>query len=167
MTDAAVFQAHYSDWKLIRTRGCVQVVFEIPLEAADQAYQSLGGMPDPGKERWFAIARLESGAFSPPDREAGDHPIAPSSASRPRKPIDPEKRLAQQAGIACADPVFQQFLLEHDMIPEKSEEQATLAVRLICGVQSRAEIIPGSKSADKWDRLYGQFLAWREAPEFV
>jgi len=36
----------------------VQVVLEVPLEAADQAYTALGGMPDPGKSVWVGVARL-------------------------------------------------------------------------------------------------------------
>ena len=38
---AAAFRASYSDWKLIKTRSVVQIVFEVPLEAADEAYQVL------------------------------------------------------------------------------------------------------------------------------
>jgi len=59
---AAAFQATYSDWRLIKGRKCVQVVFEVPVEQADQAYQVLGGMPDPSKSVWCAIARMNSGA---------------------------------------------------------------------------------------------------------
>lgn len=55
----AAFGAEYVDWKLIKTRGAVQIVFEIPREAADHAYQVLGGMPDNEKSVWFAIAKMK------------------------------------------------------------------------------------------------------------
>ena len=61
MTDKAAFSATYSDWKVVKTRRVVQIVFEVPLEAAGHAYNVLGGMPRFEKEEWFAIARLKHG----------------------------------------------------------------------------------------------------------
>lgn len=55
----AVFSGVYSDWKLVRTRNTVQVVFEIPLEAAGHAFNVLGGMPNQAKSKFFAIAELD------------------------------------------------------------------------------------------------------------
>lgn len=60
MTDKpAAFSATYADWKLIKTRQVVQVIFEVPLEAAGHAYNVMEGMPSPMQERWFAIARMK------------------------------------------------------------------------------------------------------------
>jgi hypothetical protein len=56
---APIFTATYADWKVIKTRQMVQVVFEIPIGAERHAYNILGGMPNHGKEAWFAIARLK------------------------------------------------------------------------------------------------------------
>lgn len=49
------FQATFSDLKLIKTRQCVQIVFELPLAAFDAAYDVLGGMPDPSKEPCLSV----------------------------------------------------------------------------------------------------------------
>jgi hypothetical protein len=57
--EPAVFSAVYSDWKLVRTRSTVQIVFEIPVEAAGHAYNVLGGMPDQSKSKYFGIAALD------------------------------------------------------------------------------------------------------------
>ena len=57
--EPAAFSAAYSDWKLVRTRGCVQIVFEVPVEAAGHAYNVLGGMPRQDKSIYFGIARLD------------------------------------------------------------------------------------------------------------
>lgn len=62
MDKPAAFTASYSDWKLIKTRGVVQIVLEVPLKAADHAYNVLGGMPDFGNERWVAVAQLQKEA---------------------------------------------------------------------------------------------------------
>lgn len=59
MEAPAAFGAEYVDWKLIKTRGAIQIVFEIPLEAADVAYKVLNGMPAQDRSAWFAIAKME------------------------------------------------------------------------------------------------------------
>lgn len=60
MTDKpAAFSASYSDWKVVKTRRVVQIVFEVPLDAAGHAYNVLEGMPKFGSEQWFAIARMK------------------------------------------------------------------------------------------------------------
>lgn len=167
MNSAAVFKGTFSDWRLVKTRGVVQVVFEIPVEESDLAYNVVGGMPNSAEERWFAIARLDlrnanDGRSSPSrgaDTDLGNGPDKP--APRPRRPVAPEKRLAQQAGIACADPVFQRFLVETDHIASPSEEAATMAVRHFCEVSSRSELIPGTPEGEKWDALHSRYTAWK------
>ena len=74
MTQAAAFQGNYSDWKLIRTRGVVQVVIEVPIEHSGLAYDVLGGMPQPGDEIQVAVARINS-------RAAAEQTLAPSTKS--------------------------------------------------------------------------------------
>lgn len=59
MEKPAAFGAEYVDWKVIKTRGAIQIVFEIPLEAADHAYQVLSGMPNNGGGDWYAIAKMK------------------------------------------------------------------------------------------------------------
>lgn len=58
MSEPAAFSASYSDWRVVKGRKVVQIIFEVPIEAAGHAYNVLGGMPNFGSEDWFAIARL-------------------------------------------------------------------------------------------------------------
>ena len=170
---AAAFSATFCDWKLIKGRKVVAIIFEIPLEGADVAYQALGGMPDPGKSVWCAIARLNSepkeSEVMPAERQTHSRPpeMTPVSVDKParaRKPVAAEKRLAQQAGICCADPVFWRFLFEQRYLADlaQSEENVADYIRIYCAVQSRSEIIPGSKAGRDWERLHNRFLAWRD-----
>jgi hypothetical protein len=76
MTDA--FRATYSDWKVVKGRKVIQVVLELPLEAADQAYQVLGGMPMAANEIWCAVARLD-------DAEAALIGFGSERRSQPRR----------------------------------------------------------------------------------
>ncbi len=59
MNSPAAFSATYSDWRVIKGRKVVQIVFEVPLEASGHAYNVLSGMPNFGSEKWFAIARMQ------------------------------------------------------------------------------------------------------------
>lgn len=146
----AAFQATYADWRLIKTRKCVQIVLEVPLEQADQAYAVLGGMPMPAAETWCAVARLVPQAEAAPDK--------PAAA---RKPVAPEKRLAQQAAIVCGEPAFWRFLeAEHNCQHIADKDDAAAALRSLCNVASRSEIVRGTPAGDAWDRLYGAYLAW-------
>lgn len=191
MTKLAAFRGSYADWRLIKTRGCVQVVFEIPLAESDAAYQALGGMPNSASERWFGIARLNDGVDTP--SEAAGERVAPDNTPaaspklngscipgeaagrsrqdrgeadqpyKPRKPVAADKKLAQQAGILCSEPAFQRFLTETGLAPDMTEHDAADCVRDFCGVISRAEIAPGSKAAELWIDLRGKYEAWKIA----
>lgn len=123
------------------------MVLEIPLHEADAAYQVLGGMPDPARENWFGVARLIE-----------EKPKA-------RAAVSPEKRLMQQAGILCGEPLFQQFLAQKYNVDYGDgcdlEATAADAVRRICVVGSRSEITPGSAAAVMWQRMHEKYEAWK------
>lgn len=61
MSEPAAFSASYSDFRIIKRRKVVQVVLELPIEAAGHAWNVLGGVPDPTESRWFGVARLKPG----------------------------------------------------------------------------------------------------------
>lgn len=161
---AASFAACYSDWKLIRTRKTVQIVLEIPVEKSNEAYSALGGMPNAGEEIWVAVARLDPSKIksgdSTPDRES-DGQLGRSPGSRSHKPVAPDKRLAQRAGILCADPLFQKWLGEIENVI-MDERHAANYVRNYCEVDSRSKIIPGTAAGRDFEVLEGKFLGWRD-----
>jgi hypothetical protein len=148
---AAAFSATYSDWKVIKGRKVVQVVFEVPIETADLAYQVVGGMPHPGTEAWFGIAKLDP-------RQQQEEPSAPRKApvptAQPRQSHPAgAPSYAKQLGIACNEPAFWDFVREklprNGCIAVTDEKQAADAVRFLCGVKSRSETIKGTPAGDK------------------
>lgn len=152
------FRATYSDWKLIKTRGVVQVVMEVPLADADAAYDVLGGMPVHGKERWFGIAALKSPAEEAPaaPRQDVPHDSRPDGAKRMDwRNVQP----AAQAGIRCADPMFRAFLREVKRYGHCDEEDAAVAVRDICGVKTRADLAIHAHRVI-WHQLDSEYQAW-------
>ncbi len=97
--------------------------------------------------------------------------VMPSHSPNNKKPapVDPparaDKRLMKQAGICCRDPRFWQYLTEKAM-PANDAEDAAVAVRLICHVKSRNEIVPDTPAGATWQRLYDEFALWRDVPEY-
>jgi hypothetical protein len=140
----SAFRATYSDLKLIKTRQCVQIVFELPIEQFDAAYAVLGGMPNPAIERWFGIAPLTTDA----------------------KPVK-EKRdwrdlmASQQAGIRCNEPSFVAFLKEQRSDDWHEAPSSPDCIRLICGVESRSDLDSDHKARVIWHQLNDQFEAWK------
>lgn len=145
MTDLA-FRATYSDWKLVKTRGVVQVIFEVPLADHDVAYQVVGGMPNSSNERWFAIAPLDltkKHIDAKPKRDWRDVPPA------------------EQAGIRCNEPSFIEFIRETR--PDEWHENpydVAECVRLICAVSSRSELGINQKARVIWHQLDSAYQAW-------
>jgi hypothetical protein len=178
---AAAFQACYAEWKVIKTRATVQLVFELPIERADEAYQALGGMPIAAHEVWCGIARLD------PSKEQPLLPHPAVAAPRPAltapqpQPVGENKQKrsfddmapSQQAGMLSQDLSFQRFLAEeyHDQWIgvgwEDGERiapaiRAGVLVRTLCKVSSRAEI--RSDNAE-WSALVLAYRLWQRHPE--
>lgn len=156
---AAAFSATFADWKLIRGRKVVQIVFEVPLEKADEAYQVVGGMPNVAESAWFAIARL--------NQEVEQRPRQPhesqSDGANSKKSWD-EILPSQQAGILCSEPKFWKFLNEIGAIGIKSTADCATWVRMYCKVNTRADITPRSPAAlAKWRELVVDYRLWERA----
>jgi hypothetical protein len=182
MTAAAAFTCCYSDWKLIRTRKIVQLVFEVPVEHADAAYQVLGGMPDNGAEIWCAIARLAAGTTEPPPAAAPErdeqeraraHPATEMPA--PKHALDREhhgKRWDEltpcaQAGILSNDAAFIKFLRENHIRDGIKASDAADFIRQYCKVTSRVNILPATKAGEVWHNLVKEFRTWKLAAKVV
>ncbi len=173
MTAAAVIPATFSDWKLIKTRGVVQLVFEIPIENADAAYQVVGGMPNAATERWFAIARLNESKRATPPAPAGEaeaHKVAPVSPTPQHwGGMSP----AQQSGMLCNEQKFQTFIREvyserwRLMNNGTDAERAALIVRSLCSVKSRSELAQNEAAARIWRSIVSDYRAWIVEAEVV
>lgn len=163
------FRASYADWKVIKTRACVQVVLEVPIEQADAAYQVLGGMPLASKEVWCGVARLDpEKAESTPPRLAPVVAVAalPDGVDKDRRRFD-TLPYAQQAALRCNDPIYRAFLREMCSqqaayaLHAKTPDSAAVALRDLCEVESRADIRPGTEAEKKWLELERWFAAWQ------
>lgn len=144
MSEAAAIRATYSDWRPVKGRKVLQLVFEVPLEEQESVLKYLGA-PLPDRSLWCGIARLAETKRQEP---------------APKSP-------AQMAGILCGDATFRTFLAERNKwdgvgVAVLDSETAADEVRQVCGVKSRSEIIDGTPAAQKFRDLRAEFDAWRQ-----
>jgi len=149
MSKEAIIQATYADMKLVRTRSCAQLIFEIPIEQAAAAIEAFG-VPLPGKEVWCAIARLDL------TKAASE----PAKAEKPRQKWE-SLPLSQQAAIRCGEEAFWRFLREERGFIVDDQEDAAIFVRGACNVHSRSEIGKTEASAKAWRDLDGAYQYWQ------
>lgn len=144
----------YSDIKLVKTRSVAVVMIEIPIETAS-AFVAAFGIPQPGQEVHVALARL-NGAPKP-------EPAPVASAARPA-PADKrdwsELGSAQQAGMRCAEPRFWAWLSEYTQTNIMTQEACAVALRMACGVRSRAEIASDPAAFRRWEAIDAGYSDW-------
>jgi hypothetical protein len=136
------FRATFSDLKLVKTRKVAQLIFEIPIEQFDAAYEVLGGMPVAAEERWFGIAALDVAKVEKPKRTWEE--------------LQPQ----QQAGMRCSEPTFIEFLKRTRASEWNAATDAADCVRMICGVNSRVELGTNQKARVIWTQLDSAYKAW-------
>jgi len=153
-------RATFADMKIVKTRQVVQLILELPLSDFDAAYEVLGGLPNPAIERWFAIAPIKpmKEVMRTETIDARPEPEnPPARAKRDWRDLPP----SQQAGMRCEEAAFVHFLRE--VRPDDWHETQDTAdcVRLICGVESRAELNSSQKARIIWHQLDEQYQAWK------
>lgn len=145
-TQRPIIQGTYSDFKTVKSRKVLQIIVEVPIENMQQALNVLGA-PNPHAETHVAIAPLK------PEATEGKPTVVEGKQPAP---------LAQKIAILCQDQVFIRFLNErvnwvHD------QYTAAECIRKCCQVQSRSEIENNQQAKEKWESIYSQFQAWKEA----
>jgi hypothetical protein len=185
MTEYRGISGTYSDFKLVKTRGVVQVIVEFPIEEANQVLESLEGLPMPGLERYVSIglrnklleiAEGQTQAEAQSPQSLGGHARAAN--------LSPERReeIARNAATARWNPslVGKKRYAEADEMEQARTRSVLLArdpqfqtwvykannwiygaadfIRVRCGVQSRREIATDRKAYVAFLALEQEFL---------
>lgn len=184
MSDHAAIQAQLVDVRNVGQHKSIKLTLHVPAERAALVMRAFGWptMADPVP---VALARLNPenvkevmpntiGAERADARHDKTSPASEAIPARARKPVDPEKRLAQRAGIISSDVRFHRYLLErHDVLfPRPSNhtdntEVAAEFIRNFCQVASRADLRYGEESGTRFDLLESSYVAWRDVPELA
>jgi len=144
MTQAAI-TGDFATYRHVQGRKVLQLVIEVPAEAAAQVFATLG-MPGSGEGVPVALARLVAPV---------DAPLR-IGTQKERRPFD-SLPLSQQCAMTCRETGFYVFLQEKGM-PEPNPVQY---VQLECGVQSRKEIDTNEDAARRWRGLAAEYYAWQ------
>lgn len=150
MTDAAIL-ATFSDFALVRSRKVARLIFEVPIEQAKTALDTLG-MPDPAGETWCGIARtnLKTGPTpsltTGPAKEGGGGQGSATSTPPPSKPN------SSKAALMARNQHFQKY------VAASSVDEAEAAIKAYCGVGRKRDLNDGTP-ARKFTTLRENF--WR------
>lgn len=147
MNEPAVIQATFADWRPVKGRKQLQLIFEVPLEETAIVLKMLGA-PMPDKETWCAIALLEK-------------PVSSSKVTAKTSRAFCDLPFPQQAGIKSSDLTFTLWMSTKldNKIPEYEPiaDNCAQAIREYCGVISRADILPGTLAGERWIELLREF----------
>ena len=127
--------AEFVDFRLVKTRSAAQLVFEVPIEKADEVLEFLGGVPKPGRDVWVGMARLSV----QPEAKKEQHP------------------LVTRAVMLCKDQGFQEWL--NGPFPEDGhpEEATAAALKYAVDIKSRAELATNEEAQKKFLALEAEF----------
>lgn len=156
MTDAAIIQATFSEWRMVKGRKVLQLVCEVPLEAQETVLRALG-TPGVETDNWVAIARLNLTAKAEEPAQ-----IEHANDDMEDEPGKPPRPLSQVAGMLCNTPTFQQFIREKsdgwDHRPTSLEAADWL--RAVCGIQSRSELNTHPVATERFKKIRADYKAW-------
>lgn len=141
---AAAIKATFTDYRRVKSRKVMQIVFEVPLETWPNDYKVLGE-PEIETSQWFAIAKM-NGAAEP----------APA-------PKEQGSNLAANAALMLQDQLFTLFLREIGGYasdhPYHGTDNDLLKAHL--GIKSKSELNTDPAAAARWRDLRAEFEAWK------
>lgn len=144
MTEPAVIKGHLVKINNVSTHKCGTLTIHVPEEETLDAIKKFG-WPTMSHPVLVAVAMIDPNAQ--PERKGG--------------------KLAQRAGILCAEGGFQKFLTERINKPYcvvANADEAADYVRVKCEVKSRAELDHDVEAARKFNALEMEYKAWLTVP---
>ena len=136
MESPAAIRASYSDYRRVKGRKVLQLIFEVPLEQAPQVHEAFGE-PLPDGSSWVGIARIDENAVV--EKRGG--------------------KLCQRAAILCNEGAFQKFAAQTGSFADTFTTADIL--RYWCGVTSRKELDHNPEAGRKFLDLVAQYEAWK------
>lgn len=144
---AAAIQATFADYKRVKSRKVMQLVFEVPLENWPRDYRVLGE-PEIETATWFAIAAMNVSEPAPTPKEQGS-------------------KLAANAALTLQEGSFRRYLAtlqppepDGSVVVDMGNSVADTALKKILGIKSKAELNTDPAAAQRWRDLRGNYEAW-------
>jgi hypothetical protein len=146
MSDSALIDGNYADFKLVKTRSVCQLIIEIPIEKAEAAISAFG-MPIPGSEIRVVVARLvdPSPELMPPSPDASERGRAAYAGK------SPGEQAVVRSALLAREPAFQSWFSVH------SETDAAAAIRQRCKVHSRKELATNNDAFQRFMKMESDY----------
>ena len=169
MSEESAILAQFSDWRTVKGRKVLQLIFEVPLEEQAKVLTHLGA-PMPLADLWCGIARV---ARKGKAGETGAAPVvsgssmAASDETPPAGNSKPKRRWqdmppSQRAALLTKDGRFWAYLESQGFLG--TELAADGFIKSHCGIQSKGELKPGNNVENlRFEDLEGNFKAWSQA----
>lgn len=150
MTNEAVIQGSLVDVRNVNTHKCARMIVDVPSEDVLKVVAAFG-WPTMANPVPVAVARLEPSALRQQLKESVE-------IERKKEPREwSTLKRSQQAGIACSDPGFWNFMSRVTGRAASSAEDAATCVRQFCGVNTRADFDTYPDKGERWDHLYSEY----------
>lgn len=157
-----VIRASFADYRTVKSRMVLQLIFEVPLESSKAVFDRLG-FPMPDTENWVAIAMLNAGPHNATvDELPSSVPQESNGAAQGQRPATRswyDMRPSQRAAILAGDQKFRQFLRNVYYASDvRCAEEATAWLKARCGIDSRKKLDePDTEAADVFGEIEANF----------
>lgn len=154
MAEPAVLQATFADWRTVKGRKQLQLIFEVPIEQQAHVLSVLGA-PLSDTATWVAIARLGA---SPEIPGSSPNPKNADRADKARQAFHDDNEMGQAArlaGMLRKDISYQNWLFpqyQHvaGVEGETFPQHISRLQRMALGVQSCSEIATDPAAYERW-----------------
>lgn len=150
----SAFAGCYSDLRFIKSRKVAQVVIELPIEQANRFLQAFGA-PDPSKETWVAIARLNHA----PESDNSNDATELHEPEKPRRQWE-HLRPSARAAMLCDQDAFLAFLKVRNKV------EADAKIKAHCGIGSKRELDSDETKLMLFKMIEQLFEAWKSQHHF-
>lgn len=162
----AAIMGDFASYRPVLGRKVLQVVIEVAIERQAEVFAALG-YPTGGGSIPVAVTRLNAGSANgrPSDFGSENAGSTPAPATKPERHRWSELSPTEQSGILCREADFIEFAASAapevwSGCPHAPVHKAAAVVRHFCGVNSRADIEPGSEAARRWNQLQIRYGSW-------
>lgn len=141
MIDA--IQAEFTDYRPVKTRKVLQLVFEVPAEKQAEVFRVLG-YPVMGQSIWVGVARL-----------AARVPAKPEPVAEPEK--TKTLRSNKAAVMVKENQDFKNWLVDTYWTGKEEIGDYDGLLKRALGIQSKKELDVDGPAADRWEQMLTSF----------
>lgn len=142
MPKPAVIKAEFTDYRPVKTRKVLQLVFEVPAESQTEVFAALG-YPISGTSLWVAIAKLAE-------------PLT-TGAPAPERSEPRIYTRSQIAFLKLKDKDFLAWLVDTYWTGKEDVGDYDALLKRALGIKSKSELNTDGLASMEWDKMLASF----------